>query len=288
MKTLLCATDFSDNSVAAIKMANNFRKILNANLHVVHVFDLSATFISTVSIAYAKMEEAAFRDNHAKLLEFCMEHLGRDAQSDRIKYLVEENSIASHGILAKAEEIDPDLLLVGTKGSSAVRELFLGSTASALIEKSDYPVLSIPPGFDRTEINTIVYATAFEEADIQAIQEVAGLAQIIKASIRLVHVSTKAEYAGEEQLLWFREMLREKVDFENISFDLKFSDDVVEVLHAYLDKVKPQLLVMLEREGHSLISNLWHRDLVKRMKLEADIPLLSFHKKNLLQKKAEA
>ncbi|MGB5238256.1 MAG: universal stress protein [Flavobacteriaceae bacterium] len=282
MKTLLCATDLSDNSVAALKMANNLRKTLNARLYVVHVFDISATFISTVSIAYARMEEAAFRDHHARLLEFCMEHLGRDAQIDKVKLLVQENSIASHGILAEAEEIDPDLILLGTKGSSAVRELFLGSTASALIEKSKYPVLSIPPGFRSREIKTIVYATAFEEADILAIEKIAGLAKLLDADIRLVHVSTKDEYAGEEQLKWFREMLREKVEFEKLSFDLKFSDDVVDELHGYLDEVKPQILIMLEREGHSLISNLWHRDLVKRMKLEVDIPLMSFHKKHLM------
>ncbi len=282
MKTLLCATDFSDNSVAAVKMANNLRKTLGAKLYVVHVFDLSATFVSTVSIAYARLEEAAFKDRQGRLLEFCMEHLGRDAQTDRVKMLIQENSITSNGILAEADKIDPDLILVGTKGSSAVRELFLGSTASALIEKSKYPVLSIPPGFKSTVIKTLVYATAFEEADIMAIEKIVGLAQIINADIKLVHVSTKDEYAGEEQLQWFRDMLTEKVPLEKLSFDLKFSDDVVEELHQYLDEVKPQILIMLEREGHSLISNLWHRDLVKRMKLEADIPLMSFHKKHLM------
>ena len=282
MKTLLCATDFSDNSVAALKMANKLRKTLDAQLTVVHVFDLSATLVSTVSIAYARREEAAFRDRHGRLLEFCMEHLGRDAQTDRIKMHVWENSITSDGILSEAEKIDPDLILVGTKGSSAVRELFVGSTASALIEKSKYPVLSIPPDFKSPEIDTILYATAFEEADIIAIQKIAGLANLLDAEIKLVHVSTKDEYAGEEQLHWFREMLKEKVEVEKLSFELKFSDDVVQVLHEYLAEVKPQILIMLEREGHSLISNLWHRDLVKRMKLEANIPLMSFHKKHLM------
>jgi nucleotide-binding universal stress UspA family protein len=282
MKTLLCATDFSDNSVAALKMANSLRKTLKAKLSVVHVFDLSATFISTVSIAYARMEEAAFKKNQARLLEFCMEHLGRDAQTDKVTMHVQENSITSHGILSKADEVKPDLILVGTKGSTAVRELFLGSTASALIEKSKYPVLSIPPGFESPEINTIVYATAFEEADIAAVQKIAGLANLLDAEIKLVHVSTKDEYAGEEQLHWFRDMLKEKVEVEKLSFDLRFSDDVVVELHKYLAEVKPQILIMLEREGHSLISNLWHRDLVKRMKLEVDIPLMSFHKKHLM------
>lgn len=284
MDALLFATDYSDNSIAALKWANRLRKEFNSKLYVVHIFDISATFISTVSIAYARMEEAAYREHNARLLDFCVEHLGRDAQSDAVEILIGENSIASQGILEKAEKINPSFILVGSKGSSAVREFILGSTASALIEKSEYPVLTIPPGNRETEFKTIVYATAFEEADITAIQKITELAKLFNASLKLIHISTKDEYAVEDQLQWFREMLREKVAYDDLEIDLQFSEDIFGALTEYLEEVKPQLLVMLEREGHHLISNLWHRDLVKRMKLEVDIPLLSFHRKNLLQK----
>lgn len=284
MDALLFATDYSDNSIAALKWANRLRKEFNSKLYVVHIFDVSATFISTVSIAYARMEEAAYREHNARLLDFCVEHLGRDAQSDAVEILIGENSIASQGILEKAEKINPSFILVGSKGSSAVREFILGSTASALIEKSEYPVLTIPPGNRETEFKTIVYATAFEEADINAIQKITELAKLFNASLKLIHISTKDEYAVEDQLQWFREMLREKVAYDDLEIDLQFSEDIFGALTEYLEEVKPQLLVMLEREGHHLISNLWHRDLVKRMKLEVDIPLLSFHRKNLLQK----
>lgn len=283
MKSLLYATDYSDNSIAALKLANSLRKKFKCKLYVAHVFDISATFISTVSIAYARMQEAAFRDHNSRLLEFCVEHLGRDAQANGIEILISEHSIASHGILDKASEIQPDYIIVGTKGSSAVREFLLGSTASALIEKSEFPVLTIPPRFKDGEFGTIVYATAFEEADIVAIQRIVELARAFDSSIELVHISTKDEYAGTDQLEWFRELLREKVAYEDIDIELIFSEEIFEALNEHLEEVKPQLLVMLEREGHSLITNLWHRDLVKRMKLEIDIPLMSFHKKHLLQ-----
>ena len=283
MKALLYATDYSDNSVAALQLANDLRKKFKCKLYVVHVFDISATFISTVSIAYARMQEAAFRDHRSRLFEFCVKHLGRDAQTNGIEILVGEHSIASQGILDKAADIEPDYILIGTKGSSAVREFLLGSTASGLIAKSEFPVLTIPPDFKDEEFKTMVYATAFEEADIIAIQRMVDLARVFKTSIKLIHVSTKQEYAGEDQLEWFRELLREKVAYEDISIELRFSEDVYEALNEYLDEVKPQLLVMLEREGYHLIPNLWHRDLVKRMKLEIEIPLMSFHKKYLLQ-----
>lgn len=284
METLICATDYSENSVSALKLANVLRKKFNCKLFVIHVFDIQATFLSTVSIAYARMEEAAFRDHNARLLDFCMKHLGRDAQSDKLEILVAENSIASQGILEKAEEINPDLILVGMKGSSAVREFFIGSTASGLIEKSEFPVLTIPADFRADQFRSIVYATAFEEADIIAIQKILDFAKMFNASLKLIHISTKDEYAGEDQLHWFEEMLKDTVDYKDLQIDLKTSEDIFQALNDYLDKEKPDMMVMLEREGHHLIGNLWHRDLVKRMKLEVDIPLMSFHKKYLLQK----
>ncbi len=284
METLICATDYSENSVSALKLANVLRKKFNCKLFVIHVFDIQATFLSTVSIAYARMEEAAFRDHNARLLDFCMKHLGRDAQSDKLEILIAENSIASQGILEKAEEINPDLILVGMKGSSAVREFLIGSTASGLIEKSEFPVMTVPTDFRYDQFRSIVYATAFEEADIIAIQKILDFAKMFNASLKLIHISTKDEYAGEDQLHWFEEMLEAKVDYKDLKIDLKTSEDIFQALNDYLDKEKPDMMVMLEREGHHLISNLWHRDLVKRMKLQLDIPLMSFHKKYLLQK----
>ena len=284
MESLIYATDYSENSVAALKMANVLRKKFNSKLYVIHIFDIRATFISTVSIAYARLEEAAFRDHSSRLLDFCVKHIGRDAQSDGVEIIVDENGIASQGILEKAEEIKPDLILVGMKGSSPVREFLMGSTASGLIEKSEFPVLTIPPNFQDEHFKSIVYATAFEEADIIAIQKILDFAKAFNASLKLIHISTKDEYAGQDQLQWFQEMLEAKVEYTDLHIDRRTSEDVFEALNEYLNEEKPDLMVMLEREGHTLISNLWHRDLVKRMKLEVDIPLMSFHKKNLLQK----
>ena len=284
MKTLICATDYSENSVAALKLANVLRKKLDCKLYIVHVFDIRATFISTVSIAYARMEEAAFRDHNARLLDFSIEHLGRDAQSDKVEIVVGENSIASQGILEKAKVVDPDLILVGMKGSSPVREFLMGSTASGLIEKSEFPVVTVPPNFDEYQINSIVYATAFEEADIIAVEKILDFTKAFNASLKLIHISTKDEYAGQDQLQWFREMLESRIGQVDLPIDVRTSEDVFQALNDYLDEEKPDMMVMLERENHHLISNLWHRDLVKRMKLEIDIPLMSFHKKNLMQK----
>ncbi len=281
MKTILCATDYSDNSISAVKLANVFCEKLNADLHVIHVFDISATFISTVSLAYARLEEAAFNNHREKLEAFCWKHLNLKDEKKRPVIHVVENSIESDGIIEKAEKIKADLILVGMTGSNIVKDLFMGSTATALIEKSPVPVLSVPYNSGVTELSTIVYATAFEEADILAIERISEFASAFNSEIKLIHVSTKKEYSGEDQMHWFKEMLKEKVTYKNISFEFRLSDDILKTLKAYLKEVDAGILAMLEREGNTLIPNLWHFDLVKRMKLERLVPLLSFHKKSI-------
>ena len=279
MKSLLCATDYSINSVPALKIADTFSRKLNCPLYVIHVFDISATFISTVSIAYARMEEANFKKHAEKLREFCRTHINREPDGKNLISIVKEGSIASNCIIEVAEEKDVGMIFVGKKGSTMVKDLLIGSTATALIDKAQAPLLVIPETYQSHEIKTIVYATAFEQADIFAIREIAEWAENFDAEIKLFHVSTKSEYAGEDQMAWFKEMLQQQVKYGKMSFELRFAEDIFESLKSYLDEVKPDFLAMLEREGSSLITSLWHRDLVKRMKLETDIPLLSFPKK---------
>ncbi len=281
MKTILVATDFSETSASALKFANMLRQRLSAQLFIVHVFDMKPTFISTVSIAYARLEEVAFEEYRTKLSQFCTKHLGKDPATLGLSLIVTENSIASSGILENAEKINADIIVVGTKGSTLLKDLFIGSTASSLIDKSYVPLIMVPESSETTPLEKIVYATAFEEADILAIRKLIAIAEPFNASIRLVHISTKKEYAGEDQMAWFKEMLENKVSYPHIHFELKFDEDINSSLHTFIKDENPSLLAMLEREDHGIMNNLLHKDNVKRMKSVISIPLLSFQKRNL-------
>jgi nucleotide-binding universal stress UspA family protein len=281
MKTLLYATDFTDNSIGALKFAEMLSHQFSAKLHMLHVFDMKPTFISTVSIAYSRMEEEAFKTNNSKLTNFCVKHLGMEPEILGISLIVSEHSIPSTGILENAEKINADLIIIGTKGSTILKDLFIGSTASTLIDKSYVPLIMVPKKAHSKQIEKIVYATAFEEADILAIRKLVSIAAPFKAVIKLVHISPKKEYAGEDQMAWFQEMLKNKVTYPNIQFELRFADDINSALQACVEEEDPSLLAMLERDGHGLMYNIWHQDIVKYMKSVVNIPLLSFHKSNL-------
>jgi len=65
-----------------------------------------------------------------------------------------------------------------------------------------------------------------------------------------------------------------------LEIELFKADIIFEGLKKYIKNEQPDLIAVLEREDKSLSSQLFHRDIVKRMKFYGKTPLLSFNAKN--------
>ncbi len=169
------------------------------------------------------------------------------------------------------------MLLVGMKDEHTARGVFSGSIAKALIEKVSCLLLIVPSRKRFKKIDTIVYATDFEEGDIFALQNLVEIARPFNAKIKIVHIPTKDEYAGKDQMEWFKEMLHQKINYEHIDIQMIFFDTVYEGLRTYIDKNKADIIALLEREDHGLLKKLFHKDLIKKMESNITIPMLSFN-----------
>jgi len=281
MKTILYATDYSNNSVAALKYAQKIAEQMDSRLVVVHVFDYP-TVLGTEGFAepFPHLEETAFKNHRGQLEEFCQEHLGSGWEAPHVLLQPVENTSVIKGILSVAEEWHAQMIVVGAKGESALGEIIMGSTTKQLIGKAPCPVMAIPSHTSYNPPKTIVYATAFEEEDIYAIRKLAEMAKAFDAEIKVVHISTEKDYEGTQQMEWFKEMLEEKVLYDKIEFKLFFSADIFESLQRYLQDVNADMMVMLEREKKGIVKKWFATSLVKKMESSGQVPLLSFREGN--------
>jgi nucleotide-binding universal stress UspA family protein len=277
MKTILYATDYSKNSAPALRLAHLLAQKFGSKLIVMHVFDIPVSLASPVSVSYMNKEKTLFVENRAKLKAFCTEHLGDEWQGSDISFVVEEHGSVKEAIVEKALKFDVDLIALGTKGASRVKEILLGSTTKALIRKASCAVLAVPETYDIDRFETMVYATDFEEADIFAIRRLVKIAKSFDAEIRVLHITTVNEYAGDQQMEWFKEMVQQKVDYRHLEFDLVFSDNVLKELQWYLEESDVQLLAMLERKDSTWTEKYFQPDMVRKMVSEISVPLLSFN-----------
>ena len=281
MKTILYATDYSKNSIAALRYAQKLSIMLAARLVVTHVFSYPIVTQGMIIEHLPEMRKQALKIHRTKLEDFCKAHLGQEWKTKKIQIAPVEDLAILDGVLAIAADWHAELIVVGAKGESAFQDTILGTTTKRLIKKAACPVLAIPSEASYAAPKTIVYATDFEQEDVFAIQKTVELAQHFKSKIRVVHISTKKEYAGEIQMEWFKNALAEKVNYQSLEFKLLFSEDIFESLRDYLVEVNADMVVMLEREKQGFLKKLFHRDLVKKMQSYGELPLLSFNEANL-------
>ena len=281
LKTILYATDYSENSAAALKYAYALNSQLGTRLLITHVFDYP-TFLGTEELSepFSKLEKDNFKMHRSKLEKFCDKYLGKNWNSPNIQLEIVEHKSVIQGIITIANEWHANMIVVGMKGGSGVRELIMGSTTKQLIENAPCPILAIPTDMSHDEIKTMVYATDFEEEDFQTIKRLVEIAKPLDAKINIVHISTKKEYKGDMQMEWFKDALEERITYKNIEFKLLISDDIFDSLRVYLGDVGADLVVMLEREKKGFLKKWFHQDLVKKMESYGRVPLMSFNEHN--------
>ena len=138
-KAVLAATDFSDPALpaihAAVEEARRRRKPCYV-LHSVDVTTIQATLAIDWSAVAGRMLDALHAEAGKKLEEI-------DARFGKgVKTVLSEGS-PSDAILRKADELDADLIVLGTHGHSGLRRLALGSVAETVVRQSHRSVLVV-------------------------------------------------------------------------------------------------------------------------------------------------
>ncbi len=284
MKTILYATDYSDNSIAALKYADAMSLKIKAQLFVIHIYNIPVVLGSNFEESYMYPEIDYYEINQTRLEQFVEENLGDEIDTKRVKIEAIENSSVIDGIISKAKEINSFFMITGMKGKSALAEILIGNTTKSLIEKAPFPVFAIPDNVRKMRIKNMVYASDFEEEDAEVLQTMVKIAKPFDAKIQVVHFATKHENSANERMEWFKEKLKQKITYKNIEFKVFISRDIYESLQDYIEDVHADVVGMLERKKSGFLNHVFHRDLVKKMASYGKIPLLSFNEKNYSQK----
>lgn len=136
---ILFATDFSEASAAAGRWAAFLAARRNTALEAVHVL---SPLPLTQDLAPPAL---AFQDD---LQQAARRRL--DAEADELRATCAATAFLGfgapfQGVVDRAEEIGAAAIVLGTRGSSRVRHLFVGSTAERVVQHAPCPVLAVHP-----------------------------------------------------------------------------------------------------------------------------------------------
>lgn len=277
MKTILYATDCSKNSAKALKYAYRFSCIMNAELHVLRVYNFPPINLSTIQSSEL-VKNRMQKEQKEIVTKYCATHLKNEfKQKPVVIHATEQVSIAN-GILDTSKKLDPDLVILGMKDSHSNRGLFSGNIANAVLDKIETPLLIVPNGIIYKTLSTIVYASDFEQEDLLSIKKLIEIARPFKALIEIVHIHKTDTDSAKQRMETFKNTLLKHVSYPEIGFKTIASTKIKDGLVNVLNTEKANMLAMLERKRNVKLTNLFYKDLIKDMSSTVAIPILAFNK----------
>jgi len=146
-KTIVAAVDFSPTSLRAIERAAMFAAQDGAELHLLHVFHApwqQLHYRAPTPLTPAHQQKQ-YRDGlEGRLAEFCRPVVEAHAAL-RTRFVVYDHSGHRSGIVEYAGKVEADLIALGTRGRTNLRDILLGSTAEKALEESTCSILAVKP-----------------------------------------------------------------------------------------------------------------------------------------------
>lgn len=284
MNKILVPTDFSEHAENALQVAAHLAHEHQAEIYLLHMIELPANMTNPVgdtrssdlpeAIGFMKLAKKRFS-----------EILSRSyLQGLKVHEIVEFHQ-AFDGIMETSREHGCDFIVMGSKGASGFKEMFVGSNTEKVVRTSEIPVLVIKKNHPEFKVKEFVFATNLDSTDRTTLENVVKFARLTNARLHLLYINTANEFITSKETDNYLEKYLEGVDFENYEFHV-YNDDSVEqgILH-FAQKINADL-IGVATHGRKGLSHFFNGSISEDLVNHADLPVITFklekkeHRKN--------
>jgi nucleotide-binding universal stress UspA family protein len=146
-RRIVAAVDFSDTSLRAVGVAARLAAREGAHLHIMHVFQAPwhrLHYRSPTLEADPSFQTEYQHVLRRRLIEFTRNTVGPLSDTS-VEWTIYHYDGHRSGIAAFAQEIRAELIVLGTRGRTNVRDLLFGSTAEKTLDETECSVLAVKP-----------------------------------------------------------------------------------------------------------------------------------------------
>lgn len=139
-KTILVPTDFGETSEHAVEYALELAKALGSEIVLMHAFEIPAVgFPDGALVATAEMTNGVLEGAQVGLDRQAAQYEGRGIE---MRTIIKQGD-AWRSIIAAADELGADLIVMGTHGRRGLPRALLGSVAEKVVRTAHCPVLTV-------------------------------------------------------------------------------------------------------------------------------------------------
>lgn len=200
MKKILVPTDFSENARQALDVAVKVAKKTDAEIVLLHVNEQvgAALPVSEYYYTYDRAIEEKYLNMVHENLERMLEEVANSLGFEDIRTSVIGGPFAAIvNDVVQTEGID--LIVMGTKGASGLKEFFVGSNTEKIVRSAKCPVLTIHEGEVR-EFKNVVVPTTLETDQKRLFEGLRDWEAIFGGKFYLLYINNPGAYRGDHDI----------------------------------------------------------------------------------------
>lgn len=279
MKNILVPTDFSQNSERALEYAQFLFDSFQCNFFLLHV----DSFLNVEEESFVPIRSMERPKDSQQKKELLSELLNRAKERSTSKkhsfYAIYEYGFLIESVKKQLADRKIDLIVMGTKGVSGLREKVVGSSAGDVITKVQHNTLVIPNDVSISKPKEIAFPTDFNifytHNILKAITE---LLKLSDASLRILHVTNNGFEPSEEQLgnMGYLKDFMEETQPDNHSFHNVTNKRVKSAIQCFVESRDADMIVMVAK-NLNFIQQILFDSIVEKISFHTKIPFFVIH-----------
>lgn len=274
MKKILVPTDFSEYAENALQVAAQLAEKFKSEIYLLHMIELPADMVNPVgdtrsndlpeAIGFMKLAKKRFTDL-----------LTRPYLQDLKVHQIVEFHQAFDGIMETCREYGCDFIVMGSRGASGFKEMFVGSNTEKVVRTSEIPVLVIKNNHPTFAIKNFVFATNLDDNNKGTLKKVVDFAQLIDSRLHLLYINTANEFITSKDTDKYLESYMEGIAFDNYEFHVYNDDSVEQGILNFAKKIKADL-IGIATHGRKGISHFFNGSISEDLVNHANQPVITF------------
>lgn len=201
MESILVPIDFSDESQYALDLSYQMARKANSKLILIHVIEhpTSQTFSALGDSLPGDMEANVYILQLLTKVKKDINEIINDPQYSDIEIGMDiKIGNPYKGIAETIADQNVDLVVMGSKGSSGIKEVLLGSNAEKVVRLAKCPVITVKSKINITDIDEIIFASNFTENNDHIINGLKKLQRVFVGKLHLLKVNTPNNFERDK------------------------------------------------------------------------------------------
>jgi nucleotide-binding universal stress UspA family protein len=249
-----------------------------AMVYLLHVIEPIEDSIRQPSPLYEKLKEE-IANNRIKEMNTFQGDLAAACPSIKTETKIAKGTTTT-AIIDFAEGQQIDLIVMGTKGATGMKENFWGSIAAGTIGRTKIPVLAVPDEYQPEMPDGILFATNHFEENKELLNKIVEMATLFSACIH-VAVFVDTDTAEATDYIYNTRQLNHYMDFLKKAYpDVVFKGELLEgsefeeTIEKYDIKNEVDIIAMITYPK-SFWERLMKKSVTKKMAFLSKIPVLA-------------